>query len=131
MNELIALVERNSKDWIDVESVLGALNYQIRFAQTLEEIEKLVEKTDCLAVILDLDIVEISNRFFRAMKKRDPDLTILTASSRPFHPELKEAMTHHICACFRKPIETEEIEFWLKTVKSRAPARDPTSSPVP
>jgi len=126
MNDLVALIDRKSKGWIEVESRLEALNYRIHLVETLEELQTLTVKTGCRVVILDLDVLEIPNRFFRALKKDNPDLAILATSSRPFHPQLKEAMTHHICACFRKPIEHEEIEYWLKAVVSRSPARDPT-----
>lgn len=130
MNELTALVDRNSGDWTNVELLLRALDYRVHFAQTLEEVQRLAKETGCRVVILDLDLVQIPNRFFRSLKKSHPDLTVLATSSRSFHPELREALTHHICACFRKPIVTEEVEFWLKTVETTAPARDPTNSTV-
>lgn len=126
MKDLIALMDREGTDWLEVEPMLEALNYRIHLVQTLEEVRTLTERTCCRVVILDLDLVNIPNRFFRSLKKGRPDLSILATSSRPFHPELKDAMTHHICACFRKPIDIEEIQFWLKSMQSRAPARDPT-----
>lgn len=129
MNDLVALIDRKSKGWIQVESRLEALDFRVHPAGSLEEVHTLAAQTGCQAVILDLDVVEIPNRFFRSLKQSYPGLTILATSSRPFHPHLKEAMTHHICACFRKPIEIEEMEYWLKAVVGRAPARDPTLDP--
>jgi DNA-binding NtrC family response regulator len=127
MLNLIALIDRESKDWIQVEPMLEALNYEIRLVQTLEELQTLIEKTGCRVVILDLDMVAVRNRFFRSLKRGNPHLNILATSCSPFHPELKEALTHHICACFRKPLEADEIAFWLKTVTGDEPnARDPT-----
>lgn len=124
----MALIDRESEGWNEVESGLDALNYRVHFVETLEELQSLTLKTGCRVVVIDLDIVEISNRFFRSLKKDNADLSILATSSSPFHPQLGEAMTHHICACFRKPIEHEEIEFWLKAVTRRSPTRDPTIS---
>jgi DNA-binding NtrC family response regulator len=126
MNDLVALTDRKSKGWTEVESRLEALDFQVHLAGTLAELQTLIIRTGCRVVILDLDVVQIPNRFFRSLKKGNPGMTILVTSSRPFHPHLKESMTHHICACFRKPIEHEEIEYWLKAVVSRSPARDPT-----
>lgn len=127
MNELIALIDRNTEGWIDVESMLDALNYGIHFAKTVEEVQTLAGKTGCRVVILDLDLVAVQNRFFRSLRKANSDLMILVTSSHPYHPELKEAMAHHICACFRKPLETEEIEYWLRAVVTSTPkARSPT-----
>jgi YesN/AraC family two-component response regulator len=80
-------------------------------------------------VVLDLDMVTVQNRFFRSLKSENPHVNILTVSSHPYHPHLKEAMTHDICACFRKPLDTEEIEFWLKALVRSAPSRDPTAGP--
>jgi DNA-binding NtrC family response regulator len=120
MNELVALIDGKSRDWILIEKILEERNYQVHLVQSLEALEAFIDKTDCRVVLLDLDMVTVRNRFFRSLKKKRPDLNIIAASSLPYHPELKEAMTHHICACFRKPVEPDDLVFWLKVLTSNA-----------
>lgn len=127
MKDLTALIDRNGKGRIEVEFMLEAFSCRIYLGQSLEELQALSEKTSCRVLILDLDLVAVHNRFIRSLMSGNPDFHILATSSCPFNPELKEAMTYNICAYFRKPLEAEEIEFWLKSVTSNAPnARDPT-----
>ncbi len=58
MTEFIALVAGKSKDWVEVESVLMALDYRIHLAQPPEDVRRLTEKTDCPVVIFDPEMIE-------------------------------------------------------------------------
>jgi len=67
-------------------------------------------------LILDLDTLPLDNRVFRDLKRKNPTLSIITLSTRSFHPELKEAMTDHICACLNKPVDPDELHYWAKAI---------------
>jgi DNA-binding NtrC family response regulator len=126
MKDLVVLMDTKSGDWIEVERMLNECNYRIHPVRSLEELEKLIKLKHCQVVLLDLDMVSVHSRFFRLLKAESPHLSILALSERTFHPELKEALTHHICACFRKPLEQDELAFWLKAVAGlRSSAADP------
>ena len=86
-----------------------------------------MDETDRRVVLLDLDSFPADNRFFKSLKRTRPDFNIFFLSSRSFHPELKEAMSTYICACFRKPLDGDELVFWLKAVSREPRERDPTS----
>jgi DNA-binding NtrC family response regulator len=70
----------------------------------------------CPVVILDLDALQVDNLFFRKMKKKSPEVKILGVSSRSFHPELQEAISQHIISCLSKPVEEEELLFWVRSL---------------
>jgi len=130
MKDLVALMDMKSREWIEVERMLNDCDYRIHPVHSLEELERAIGLTGCQVAILDLDIVSVHSRFFRLLKAEAPHLSILTFSERTFHPELKEALTHHICASFRKPIEPDELIYWLKALASLgARSRDPTDIP--
>ncbi|MDQ7784775.1 MAG: hypothetical protein RDU20_17970, partial [Desulfomonilaceae bacterium] len=93
MNNLAALIDEKSKDWIDLEASLASLNYRTRLVRSVEELEKLVDRSEFRVVIVDLDLIGVDNRFFRSLKKINPQLNILTVARDPYHPELKEALT--------------------------------------
>jgi hypothetical protein len=37
-------------------------------------------------------------------------------SKNPFHPELKDAICYHIYACINRPIDPDELFYWLKSI---------------
>jgi hypothetical protein len=37
-------------------------------------------------------------------------------SAKRFHPELQDAIQHHIYACLNKPVDPDELLFWVKSV---------------
>ncbi len=67
-------------------------------------------------LLLDLDTVPVDNAFFRHLKKQIPELQILCLSSRKHHPGLAEAMGSYIYASLAKPLNVEELLFWLKSI---------------
>jgi len=78
-------------------------------------LEKNVRAGACQAVILDLDSLPVDNRLLRNLRRKDPSVRIIVLSSRRFHPELEEAMSTHIYACLSKPVDSEELIYWLKS----------------
>ncbi|UCG11591.1 MAG: PhnD/SsuA/transferrin family substrate-binding protein [Deltaproteobacteria bacterium] len=83
---------------------------------SLEDLQEKVQESVCRVVILDLDNLPVDNRFFRELKRKNPRLHIVGLSSRPFHPELEEAMSSHISSCLTKPLDMEELLYWLRSV---------------
>jgi DNA-binding NtrC family response regulator len=67
-------------------------------------------------VIIDLDTLPVDIHLFRRIKRLKPSLNIICLSSRPFHPELEEAMVRHIYACLSKPVDEDELVFWIKSL---------------
>jgi len=118
-----------NKEWTDLTVRLTGHGYGILAARSQEDVMALMLRKDCHLALIDLELCDVDNRFFRSLKATKPDTSIFVLSSRPFHPELKDAMANHICACFRKPVDSEELLFWLKAVSHRPGARDPTASP--
>jgi DNA-binding NtrC family response regulator len=130
MSTVATLMETETPNGNAACAAFAARGHIVCRAKSLDELESFVSDADCRLVLLDLDLASPGNEFFRRVKKLHPLLNILTMSERPFHPELREAMTHHICACLRKPLDIEELEFWLKTVTDHAGrAGDHASAP--
>jgi DNA-binding NtrC family response regulator len=85
-------------------------------SHSLARVENLIEKNSCRTVILDLDTVPVENRHLRELKRSYPDLYFLAVSGRKFHPELKEAISSYIYACLSKPIDPDELIYWVKSI---------------
>ena len=67
-------------------------------------------------VLLDLDSISVDDLGLKDLKRRNPELHILALSGQRYHPELKESMSTHIYACLRKPLDREELSFFLKSI---------------
>jgi DNA-binding NtrC family response regulator len=105
--ELCRLLERNHY----VAAPMGALS---------ELVKPLMEKR-CDGLILDIDTLPVDNRFIGNLSRENPELCIIGISSRNFHPELEEAMRAHISACLSKPVNEDELIYWLKSLCGAEP----------
>ncbi|MFO7684488.1 MAG: hypothetical protein R6V60_00215 [Desulfobacterales bacterium] len=109
-----------STDDVETEELCSILS-QGRFGatvfRTVDALEAGLGRADCLAVILDVDSVMLSNRIIRMLKENFPALSIFCTSRRRFHPELQDALSHYISACLSKPVDPDELNFWLKSIR--------------
>ncbi len=74
-------------------------------------------------VIVDLDSVPVDNRLLKKMKTENAGLSILAVSSKKFHPELRESISSYIYACLSKPLDPEELRFWLRSITRDKPKK--------
>ncbi len=101
-------------------ALLQENGYRAAALGSLVEMEKHLQKSPCQVVIMDLDTVPATNQFFRGFKSRNPGVYILGLSRLRYHPGLEEAMGSHIYACLGKPLDPEELLFWLKSIPENA-----------
>jgi len=87
---------------------------------SLVNLETRMQETASSVVILDLDTLPLDNRYIRHLKRQKEKVYIIGLSSRPFHPELQEAVSTHIYACLGKPVDTDELVYWLKSINENA-----------
>ena len=97
-------------------SLLQELDYTATLISSLKNLEQELKKDPEVAVILDLDTVPVNNQFFRGLRKVHPQLDILGISELSYHPGLEEVIGSHLLACLVKPLDVEELCFWLKSI---------------
>ncbi len=119
MDEPIAVVEADAQSSRTICALLEREKYQTIALDSLGNLEKSLEGGKWLAVILDLDGLPVDNRFITQLRKQNPDLPIIGLSSRPVHPELKESIGTHICACLSNPPDPEELVFCVRSFVNR------------
>jgi CheY-like chemotaxis protein len=83
---------------------------------SLPELQEYLTESDCRVILIDLDTIAIDNRTLVQMKRQHPEIDIIAKSELPFHPELEEALRSHILACLTKPLDPDELVFWLKSI---------------
>jgi DNA-binding NtrC family response regulator len=111
----------------DVCSLLEELDYTATLITSLKELEQELKKNSEVAVILDLDTVPVNNQLLRGLRKMHPQLDILGISELSYHPGLEEVIGSHLLACLVRPLDVEELCFWLKSISEHLanPVREP------
>jgi DNA-binding NtrC family response regulator len=75
-----------------------------------------LKQSNCLVVVLDIDTVPIDNRTVRELTLKFPGVYFFCLSDQPFHPELKDAICYHIYACLNKPLDPDELFYFLRSI---------------
>lgn len=96
--------------------ILTACDYTAKSMNSLVNMNQYIEARDCRALILNLDSLAVTNKIFRDLKREKPLLNIIALSKRQFHPELEEALREYISVCLTKPVDSDELVYWLKTI---------------
>jgi len=84
--------------------------------QTLTETERCLEENGFIIIIIDIDTVSVTNQIMREMTIKHPGIYLLCLSERPFHPELEDAICSHIYACINKPVDSDELFYFLRSI---------------
>jgi DNA-binding NtrC family response regulator len=83
---------------------------------SLANMDQYMAETDCRAVVLNLDNISVTNKILRDLKRKKPTINIIAHSKRQFHPELEEALREYISVCLAEPVDTDELDYWLRSV---------------
>jgi len=128
MKTNVLVINANKNDADGISDLLKPAGYTPLIVDKLEDVEEALITNDCMAVLLDLDSIEVSNRVVRMMTLQYPQVCFLCTSWQPFHPELQDAICYHIYACIQKPIDPDELLFWMKSIVAQAGDEDSSHS---
>ncbi len=116
MNPKVLVVNAIQKEADVIGDILLPAGYTPWIIDNIEDVGPALGSGGCIAVLLDLDSLEVSNRTVRQMTLQFPQVCFLCTSWKPFHPELQDAICFHIYACVQKPIDPDELLYWLKCI---------------
>ena len=116
MKKHIAVLDADQKECRRLCNLLGKNQYPTIPMYSIQYLEANLNQFDCLAVILDIDTISVDNRSIRDLTIRFPEVYFFCLSERPFHPELHDAICYHIFACINKPIDPDELFYWLRSI---------------
>ena len=100
----------------ELSGILKSANYASTDVHALSSLDALLDSDGYVAVIIDIDSVQVDNRTIRTMALKYPGVRFLCSSRDRFHPELKDAICYHIYACLNKPVDPDELLFWIKSI---------------
>lgn len=116
MVKTILVVDANQKQCEHLCDLLKENNYQTIPRHSFSALESTLTETDARVIILDIDTIEVGNRAIENVALKNKGVYFLCLSEDRFHPELKDAICNHIYACVNKPIDTDELFFWLRSI---------------
>jgi len=99
-------------------SLLENERYAVTPLHSIKRLEKYLQDFSCLTVIMDIDTVPVDNRTVRELATNNPDVHFLCKSNDWFHPDLKDAISNHILACVRKPVDSEILFYLLNCISN-------------
>lgn len=123
----VVVINADCREGQELCAFLQRLQYPATLLNSLETLEERLQASPDQVVILDLDTIPLDNQFIRLLKKRHPHLYLLGISTRPYHPGMEETIGRHFYACLLKPLDWEEVEFWLDSIAANAADGSPAT----
>jgi len=117
MKKKIVVLNADQPECRKTCTLLEAQNYPALPMHSLAKLDEVIRKGDIQTVFIDIDTVPVDNRFIRELAIRNPGTYILCASKDKFNPELKDAICYHIYACMNKPLNPDELFYWLSVIE--------------
>jgi DNA-binding NtrC family response regulator len=115
MQKPIVITNADEEQCQELCAILEREHFSTTALHSRVSLEKENQRVEPQMAILDLDTLSVDNRLFKDLKRKNPALCIICLSSRPFHPELEEAMSKYIHACLSKPVDEEELVIWVRS----------------
>lgn len=116
MQRAVVVLDADATNCRDLCSLVEKIDCRAYAQNSLSGMEALLRKNECMVVLIDIDSVPIDNRTIREMTLKYPGVYFLCMSVERFHPDLKEALCYHIYACINKPIDPDEVHYWLRSI---------------
>ena len=117
MQKEILLMDADPLGSASLLSLLGGQGYAAQRVGSLAELRHKLAEEKFMAVLMDIDSVAVDNRSIRELAADFPVTPFLCISRDRVHPELKDAIRNHIYACLNKPVDLDEITYWLRCIR--------------
>ena len=116
MQKCILIVNTDKKQCRELGELIEKERYSVSALHSLQNLETYLQENKFQAVIIDIDTVPIDNRTVRDLTIKFPEVYFFCLSVQPFHPELKDAICYHIYACLNKPVDEDELFYFLRSI---------------
>ena len=121
MDKCILVLDANEGQGRVFCKLLKAGQYSAIALDSIENLEESMQANDCLAIFWDIDTVPVDNRTLKELTIKFPGVYFFCLSAQPFHPELQDAICYHIYACINRPVDPDELFYWLRSIEENDP----------
>ena len=129
MKKSILVIDADKKQCRQLCELITNKQYKAAPLYSLHNLEETITETGCLAILWDIDTVPVENRIIRDLTINFPDVYFFGLSRHQFHPELKDAICYHIYACISRPIDPDELFYWLRSIDENELNSDRSENP--
>jgi DNA-binding NarL/FixJ family response regulator len=117
MKKAILLMDAEPMGSADLLTLLSGQGYAAQRVGSLSELRHKLLEEKFMTVLMDIDSVGVDNRAIRELAADFPATPFLCLSRDRVHPELRDAIRNHIYACLTKPVDPDELGYWLKCIR--------------
>ncbi|MGE5255157.1 MAG: hypothetical protein ACM3KE_00720 [Hyphomicrobiales bacterium] len=117
MQQSVLIVNLEHEESASLCRLLQEADYAAQTLNSPAELKSWLSEKSCVAVIIDIDSVAVNNRTLRDLVSAHPAIPFLCISKERFHPDLRDTIRNHIYACLTKPIDPDELGYWLKCIR--------------
>ena len=117
MKKSIIVLDSDLNQCHQLCELLEARQFLAKPLYSISNLKGYLSKGDYFSVLMDIDTISIDNRTVRDLTIHFPGVYFFCLSERPFHPELHDAICYHIYACLNKPVDPDELFYWLRSIE--------------
>ncbi len=116
MEKTILVLDAEPTECRNLCDLLAKEHYTAIPVRSLADLKEYLLTESYIAAVIDIDSISIDNRTIRKLVLDNPGMHILCTSKDKFHPELKDAICYHIYACLNKPVDPDELFYFLRSI---------------
>ncbi len=116
MGKTVVVLDSDKKECLELCSMIEEQSYTAAPIHSFPKMEDCIQKEECEVALMDIDSVPLDNRTIRKLTIKYPGVHFLCMSRDRHHPDLQEALCYHIYACIYKPVDPDELFYWLKSI---------------
>ena len=116
MSKNILVVDSNKEECNDLCEALNRVKHQATPLFSSIKLDERIKETACLVVILDLNTPSIDNNVIKQLTIANSGVYFLGLSKNRLNPEFEESICYHIYACLNKPVDLDELLYWIKCI---------------
>jgi DNA-binding NtrC family response regulator len=126
MKKSIMVLDANEEQCRDLCRLLEKVQFTAIGLNSTKNLAQHIKDSGCQAIFWDIDTVPADNRTVKNLTKQFPGVYLFCLSGQAIHPELRDAISQHIYACLSRPIDADELFFWLRSIEENHVNSKPT-----
>ena len=128
MEKTILVIDADKEQGRELCELLKTGQFKGVSQYSTHNLEQKIKDAECQAILWDIDTVPVDNRTVKELTLKFPGVYFFCLSKHRFHPELKDAICYHIYACLNRPIDQDELFFWLRSISENKVNSSKTST---
>ena len=99
-----------------LESLVAATPHRMRCFTSLESLAGYLDTPPVHVALLDIETAPLTQDQVLSLASRYPNTVLFCLSRRTLHPELKKSIQDVFFACIAKPVQHDELHFFLNCI---------------